>query len=88
MHAFHSQSLDACDNGVEGGLNISSRAGGHNGLGLFMEQLGHILSRKTLEGHDDFLQKVMLEKSRKNLGIYYSRKSAFFYMIQVFLLFI
>ncbi len=49
MYVCDSQSLDASNNGVEGGLNISSRAGGHNGLGLFMEQLGYILHRNTNE---------------------------------------
>lgn len=42
-----SQSLDASNDGVEGSLNIGSRAGGHNGLGLFMEQLSYVLHRNT-----------------------------------------
>lgn len=49
MYACDSQSLDASNDGVEGSLNISGRAGGHNGLGLFMEQLGYILHRNTHE---------------------------------------
>lgn len=49
MYKWDSQSLDASNDGVEGGLNIGSRAGRHNGLGLFMEQLGYILHRNTRE---------------------------------------
>lgn len=49
MYARDSQSLDASNDGVEGSLNISGGAGGHNGLGLFMEQLGHILHRNRRE---------------------------------------
>lgn len=49
MYVCDSQSLDASNDGVEGGLNIGSRAGGHDGLGLFMEQLGYILHRNTHE---------------------------------------
>lgn len=48
-HVCDSQSLDAGDDGVEGGLNIGSGAGGHYGLGLFMEQLGYVLHRNTHE---------------------------------------
>lgn len=44
-----SQSLDACDNGVEGGLHVGGGAGGHDGLGLFVKQLGHVLHRETGE---------------------------------------
>jgi len=40
MYVRDSQSLDACNDGVEGSLNIGSRARGDNGLALFMEQLG------------------------------------------------
>lgn len=49
MYIWDSQSLDASNDGVEGSLNIGSRAGGHNGLGLFMEQLSYILHRNTHE---------------------------------------
>lgn len=49
MHVCDSQSLDASNDGVEGSLNICSRAGWHNGLALFMEQLGYILHRNTHE---------------------------------------
>lgn len=42
----YSQSLDASDDGVEGSLNVGGRAGGHDGLALFMEQLGYILHKK------------------------------------------
>ena len=48
----YSQSLDASDDGVEGSLNVSSRAGGHDGLALFMEQLGHILHKKHMRGSE------------------------------------
>lgn len=47
--ARDSQSLDAGDDGVEGGLHVGGGAGGHNGLGLFVEQLGHVLRRETGE---------------------------------------
>lgn len=48
-YAGDSQSLDASHDGVEGSLNISSRAGGHNGLALVMEQFSYILHRDTHE---------------------------------------
>lgn len=41
--ASNSQSLDAGDDGVEGGLHVGGGAGGHDGLGLFVEQLGDVL---------------------------------------------
>lgn len=47
--ARDSQSLDAGDDGVEGGLHVGGGAGGHDGLGLFVEQLGHVLRRETGE---------------------------------------
>lgn len=49
MYVCDSQSLDASNDGVEGSLNISGGAGGHNGLALFMEQLSYILHRNTHE---------------------------------------
>lgn len=47
--ASHSQSLDAGDDGVKGGLHVGGGAGGHNGLGLFVEQLCNVLHRETRE---------------------------------------
>lgn len=44
-----SQSLDACNDGVEGSLNVGSGARGDNGLALFMEQVSYILHRNTRE---------------------------------------
>lgn len=39
------QSLDAGDNGVEGGLHVGGGAGGHDGLSLLVEQLGNVLHK-------------------------------------------
>lgn len=67
MYASDSQSLDASNNGVEGGLNVSGRAGGHNGLGLFMEQLGYILHRNTREPHSELMY---IQKAKRNTAMH------------------
>lgn len=82
MYVCDSQSLDASNDGVEGGLNIGSRAGGHDGLGLFMEQLGYILHRNTREGHDELMNihKAGLERKRCHWGTQsLDSKQYFFY---------
>ncbi len=38
----HSQSLNACDDGVKCGLDVSGGAGGHDGLSMFLQDLLHI----------------------------------------------
>lgn len=53
-----SQSLDASDDGVEGGLNVGSRACGHDGLGLFVQQVGHILNTQTRHGEETHPQEA------------------------------
>lgn len=68
MYASDSQSLDASNNGVEGGLNVSGRAGGHNGLGLFMEQLGYILHRNTREPHNELMY---IQKAKRNIAMHW-----------------